>query len=294
MGSSSPEPPSSACLGDIFRHDDILEAVLQCGKLSLWDVSCVGVTVCKSWERCVRRSFGSQLARPGSDVLLLPDNSYGTTGSSGQCEGTQRQQMVMGRVVVPTDEEVRELQCETGQLKVKILVNPERKWRGGTSFRSYRYAKVSELRFTTKICPPVVERLVRKIVQAQELKAAHMKHMTVVALQSCLPYSCHHCHALPEVVDEEHPQGRPEPERGRKRWFSALQEPKNLTMQLECWDCLVVAAGEQKDVRTGHEEVGEFVWRRCMPTLDYFARRKQMGTRGAMERYGYGGGGNYD
>ena len=45
-------------------------------------------------------------------------------------------------------------------------------------------------------------------------------------------------------------------------------------------------------------DVGEFVWNRCMPTLEYFAKRLQMGTRGAMERYGYagaaGGGGGFE
>eukprot|EP01043_Picozoa_sp_COSAG02_P012293 COSAG02_NODE_472_length_21636_cov_767.911366_17_plen_281_part_00 len=277
------------CLGDVFRDDDILEAVLECGGLSLWHVSCVGVTVCKSWERCVRRCFGAQLATPGRDVLLLlPDASSSSQPCDGKMALTQQREL-MCRVVVPTDEEVRDMQRGTGHFKV--LINPEGKWRGGTSFRSYCYARVSELRFVTKVCPPAIESEVRNIVQAQELKAAHMKHMTVVALQPCLPFTCHRCHARPEIVDEAHPQGRPE--RGRKRWFSALQEPSSLSMRLECWDCLVLATAEDKGVRRGDVEAGEFVWRRCMPTLDFFARRKQMGTRGTMERYGYGGG-DYD
>jgi hypothetical protein len=98
-------------------------------------------------------------------------------------------------------------------------------------------------------------------------------------------------------------------------------------MKLECSDCLVLAAAEaaadhainnernkrnKRNKRKGAEEtgagaaeagggggggaeevdsmsmdVGEFVWNRCMPTLEYFAKRLQMGTRGAMERYGY-------
>ena len=285
-----------ACLGDVFRDDDILEAVLQCG-LSLWDVSCVGVTVCKAWERCVRRSFEVQLASPGREVLLLPSTACETERQVERARDREADaeswpeslQRVIGRVVVPTDAEARELQHDTGQPKVKVLVNPGATWRGGTSFRRYCYASVSELRFVTKVSPPAVECEVRRIVQAQELKAAHMKHMTVVALQPCLPFSCHRCHGQPEVVDAKHPQGRPEPERGRKHWFSALQEPSSLSMRLECWDCLVLVTAEDKGVKRGDVEVGEFVWRRCMPTLDFFARRKQMGTRGAMERYGYGG-----
>ena len=43
-------PPSSPCchLIDMFRDDGILEAVLECGGLSVQDVSCIGVAVCKS------------------------------------------------------------------------------------------------------------------------------------------------------------------------------------------------------------------------------------------------------
>ena len=333
--------------------------LLERGGLSLWDVSCIGVTVSKSWARCVLNVFATQLARPGRDVMIIivPPNATTTTnistsqdssdssstegggGMAGLQQRQQQQQAVAsskskGRVVEPMDEEARSLMGETGQ--IKVLLNPSRKWRGGTSYRSYAYAKLSELQFLSKVCPPAIEAAVRngKDVQATELKAAaHMKHMTVVALQPCLPYSCHRCGAKPEVVSGSYPEGQPEV--GRKRWWSALQNPPELFMKLECSDCLVLAAAEaaadhainiernKRNKRKGAEEagagaaeagggggggaeevdsmsmdVGEFVWNRCMPTLEYFAKRLQMGTRGAMERYGYagaaGGGGGFE
>eukprot|EP01046_Picozoa_sp_COSAG06_P010825 COSAG06_NODE_601_length_13893_cov_8.766928_1_plen_926_part_00 len=350
--------PALQPLGEIIireEHQDILEMLLERGGLSLWDVSCIGVTVCKSWARCVLNVFAPQLARPGRDVMILivPPNATTTTttsttqdssdssssggggGKAGLPQQQQRQQQQQavaaskskGRVVEPMDEEARSLMGETGQ--IKVLLNPSRKWRGGTSYRSYAYAKVSEMRFLSKVCPPAIEAAVRKDVQATELKAAHMKHMTVVALQPCLPYSCHRCGAKPEVVSGSYPEGQPEV--GRKRWWSALQNPPELLMKLECSDCLVLAAAEaaadhasnnkrnKRNKRKGAEEeagaeaaaaggaeevdsmdVGEFVWNRCMPTLEYFAKRLQMGTRGAMERYGYaaeaggGGGGGFE
>ena len=80
-----------------------------------------------------------------------------------------------------------------------------------------------------------------------------MKHMGVVALRPCLPFACHRCGCRPESVSAEHPLG--EPELGRKRWFSALQ----VGMELECVDCLVLAAAEARVAEVG---VAEFVWHR--------------------------------
>ena len=235
-------------LGALFGLE-LLQRVLEL--LTLWEVGRIGVAVNKHWAACVHAVFKRQLASAGRDVRVAGlDAAHPLAFLAGTgC-----------RVIEPNDAEERAELLKHGCVKIRRDDLP-----ASTSWS----VPLTNLRFITRLGDPLLEAAVRAEVTQQHrgktlTKAGHLKGMTVVALQPCLPFSCHRCGARPEDVTAEHPQGKPQP--GRQKWWQALKG----SADLECIGCLILAA---IDAGLDHtkDDLGMFQWQRCMGVMEFFA-----------------------
>ena len=179
-----------------------LDHHLHCAQ-SLWELSCIGLRVTKLWARCVLSVASRQLATPGRVVRVR----VGVRDAVTKQLFDDNQASTWRVVNVDMNHEF------DGDDLVTLLDMSERATvinmsssSGGSS--RHRTARLIDLMFMTKPSVPQLEAKIRsEVTQGNDVKAAHMKHMTCLALKPCLPFVCHRCGCCPETVNAEFPNG---------------------------------------------------------------------------------------
>ena len=287
--------PETAGLAELFSLG-LLQQVLE--QLGLWEVGRIGVTVSRQWARCVHDVFGWQLAAAGRDVRVvglgaahphafLNGSLCRAIEPSDELERAellesgcvklrslrQRGQMhecaeLLGHVPGATIGSSARSACSNAS---RISSEDCFDHGGATSPNDQTGSPwkipLANLRFETPVCAPMLDAKVRAEVTQQHrgktlTKAGHLKSMTVVALQPCLPFVCHRCGARPEDVSPAHPDGKPGP--GRRKWWQALRN----SSELECIECLILAAVEAG--LDTNDDIGMFQWQRCVGVMEFF------------------------